>query len=146
MPKAEGTAHFFALHPRLLNVPLLLCETKDVRVRVQIGDRRSWAGGVLPKERVRCVEGECRSEIGDPGLEGSYPRSVTVPGGLRGIRVRVRVQIGEWRSWAGGLVPKEHDCAWRDLDVFVCVRVQIGECRSRAGGVVPKERDCAWGT
>ena len=112
MPKAEGTAHFFALHPRLLNVPLLLCETKDVRVRVQIGDRRSWAGGVLPKERVRCVEGECRSEIGDPGLEGSYPRSVTVPGGLRGIRVRVRVQIGEWRSWAGGLVPKERDCAW----------------------------------
>ena len=106
MPKAEGKAHFFALHPRLLNVPLLLCETKDVRVRVQIGDRRSWAGGVLPKERVRCVEGECRSEIGDPGLEGSYPRSVTVPGGLRCVRVREsadrRMQIPGWRGRTQG--------------------------------------------
>ena len=40
-------------------------------------------------------------------------------GGLRCFRVRVRVQIGEWRSWAGGVVPKEHECAWLgDLEDF----------------------------
>ena len=85
--------------------------------RVQIGDVRSWAAGVVPKERVRCVECECRSENGDPELEESCPRSVTIRGGLRGFRVRSylvvqRVQIGEWRSWAGAVVPKDHDCAW----------------------------------
>ena len=33
---------------------------------------------------MRCVEGECRSKNGDPGLEGSCPRSVTIRWGLVG--------------------------------------------------------------
>ena len=94
---------------------------------MQIEEWRSWAGGVVPKER-------------DYSLGTSW--------GLREFCVR-RVQIGEWRSWAGAVVPKDHvhDCACQlpgGLRGFrVRVRVQIGECRSWAGRVVPKERDCA---